>query len=76
MPKITKKGQITIPQEIRDKFAMLPGTEVKIIARNNQVFIVKSRRENKFLKWLGRGKGQNRSSIDLLVDNIRGRINE
>ncbi|MGA1864335.1 MAG: AbrB/MazE/SpoVT family DNA-binding domain-containing protein, partial [bacterium] len=52
MPKITKKGQITIPQAIRDKFAMSPGTEVKVIARNNQVLIVKSRQENRFLKWL------------------------
>lgn len=76
MPKITKKGQITIPQEIRDKFAMSPGTEVKVIARNNQVLIVKSRQENRFLKWLGRGKCQNKRNIDLMVEQIRGRNDE
>lgn len=76
MPKITKKGQITIPQAIRDKFAMSPGTEVKVIARNNQVLIVKSRQKNRFLKWLGRGKCQNKRSIDLMVEQIRGRNDE
>ena len=48
MSKITKKGQITIPQEKR----------------------------NKFLNWLGRGKQRNKENIDLVVDQVRGKIDE
>ena len=29
MPRITSKGQVTIPKEIRDRFGMLPGSEVE-----------------------------------------------
>lgn len=29
--KITSKGQVTIPKEIRDRLGLLPGTEVEFI---------------------------------------------
>jgi antitoxin PrlF len=29
MGRITSKGQVTIPKEIRDEFGLLPGTEVE-----------------------------------------------
>jgi len=73
MPKITSKGQITIPQEIRSKFGFLPGMDVEVIAEGNKALIVKSRLENQFMKWLGRGKKRNKQGIDLMVDRLRGR---
>ncbi len=73
MAKITSKGQVTIPQEIREKFALLPGTEVDIISERENVLIVKRHRENAFLKWLGRGKRQAKSAIDRKIDELRGR---
>ncbi len=76
MPKITSKGQITIPQEIRNKFGFLPGIEVDIVAEGEKALIVKSTRENMFLKWLGRGKPRNKKDIDLLVHKLRGRTDE
>jgi len=76
MAKITSKGQITIPQHIRNKFSFMPGTDVEIISRANKVLIVKSRRENKFLNWLGRGKRKNKKDIDLTLNQLRGRTNE
>jgi len=75
MPRITSKGQITIPQEIRDQFSLLPGTDVDVIAENNKVLIVKARKRNAFLKWVGRGKGT-KSDIDITVKRIRGRTDE
>jgi len=75
MPKITSKGQITIPQEIRDQFSLLPGTEVDVIAQNNEVLIVKSRKRNAFLKWVGRGSST-KDDIDMTVDRLRGRTDE
>lgn len=73
MPRITSKGQITIPLEIRNKFSLLPGTEVDVIADGNKVLIVKGRRENTFMKWLGRGKRRSRRDIDTTVNQLRGR---
>jgi AbrB family looped-hinge helix DNA binding protein len=31
MSKITSKGQVTIPKDIRDEFGLLPGTEVEFV---------------------------------------------
>lgn len=76
MPLITSKGQITIPQDIRNKFGLLPGMEVDVIAEGNKVLIVKSRRENKFMNWLGRGKHRSKVEIDQVIDEIRGRSDE
>ena len=76
MPRITSKGQVTIPQDIRNKFGFLPGTEVDIIAEDNKALIVKSSSENKFVKWLGRGRRRSKQHIDHMVDQLRGRIDE
>ena len=72
MPRITSKGQITIPQDIRNRFGFLPGMEVDIIAEGNKALIVKSRRENRFIKWLGKGKQRSKKDIDQIIDGIRG----
>lgn len=76
MPKITVKGQITIPKEIRKKFGFLPGMDVDVVAERNKVVLVKDRHENKFMKWLGRGAYQNRQSVDSIIDQLRGKIDE
>jgi AbrB family looped-hinge helix DNA binding protein len=75
MPRITSKGQITIPQDIRDHFSLLPGTEVEVVAENNKVLIVKSRQRNAFLKWVGRGKAT-KTEIDMTVEQLRGRADD
>ena len=76
MPRITSKGQVTIPQDIRNKFGFFPGMEVEIIAEGNKALIVKSRRENKFIKWVGRGKRRSKKEVDQVIDNVRGRSGE
>ena len=76
MPRITSKGQITIPQDIRNKFGFLPGMEVEVVAEGNKALIVKSRRENRFIKWLGRGKKRPKTEVDRMIDDIRGRSDE
>ena len=76
MPRITSKGQITIPQDIRTKFGFLPGMEVDVIVEGNKALIVKSRRENRFMNWLGRGKRRSKIEIDQMVEEIRGRFDE
>lgn len=39
--RITSKGQVTIPKEIRDEFGLLPGTEVEFVAEQGQVKVRK-----------------------------------
>jgi AbrB family looped-hinge helix DNA binding protein len=39
--RITSKGQVTIPKEIREKFGLLPGTEVEFEAEDGEVKVRK-----------------------------------
>ena len=73
MPKITTKGQVTIPQDVRNRFALLPGTEVNFVTEGNKVFIVRSRRKNAFLEWLGKGKLPNKDDADRFISQQIGR---
>ncbi len=37
--RITQKGQVTIPEEIRQKYGLLPYTNVDFIEENGKVYI-------------------------------------
>ena len=50
--------------------------DVDVIADGNKALIVKSRRENRFIKWLGRGQRISKMAADQVVDEIRGRSDE
>lgn len=39
--QITTKGQVTIPQNIREKFGFLPHTEVEFIEDNGNIIVRK-----------------------------------
>jgi AbrB family looped-hinge helix DNA binding protein len=41
--RITAKGQVTIPQAVREQTGLLPETEVEFIVERNGVRIVKAR---------------------------------
>jgi AbrB family looped-hinge helix DNA binding protein len=40
--KITSKGQVTIPKELRDEFGLLPGTEVEFVPDEEEIRVRKS----------------------------------
>lgn len=40
--RVTEKGQVTIPKEIRDHFGIHPGSEVEFIASEKGPLLVKS----------------------------------
>lgn len=42
--RITTKGQVTIPAEIRERFGFLPDTEVEFVVEDDTVRIVRARR--------------------------------
>jgi AbrB family looped-hinge helix DNA binding protein len=45
--RITSKGQVTIPQEIRERLGLLPETEVEFRVEGNAVRIVKAATKGK-----------------------------
>jgi AbrB family looped-hinge helix DNA binding protein len=59
--RITSKGQITIPIEIRERLGLLPDSEVEFSVEGNAVRIRKVR--------AGRRRGRGRS----IVEALRGR---
>jgi AbrB family looped-hinge helix DNA binding protein len=50
--RITSKGQVTIPQSIRDRFGFLPKTEVELRVERGAVTLVKVAEKH------GRGRGE------------------
>jgi antitoxin PrlF len=74
--KITSKGQVTIPQEIREKAGLLPGTEVKFFLRGKQVVLEKqkgaSSRGQRLIAAMS-GKGTIRMTTDEIMALTRGR---
>jgi AbrB family looped-hinge helix DNA binding protein len=39
--RITSKGQVTIPKDVRDKLELAPGSEVAFEDRNGEIVLVK-----------------------------------
>lgn len=39
--RITSKGQVTIPQAIRERYGLLPDTEVEFVESDGQVTLVR-----------------------------------
>jgi AbrB family looped-hinge helix DNA binding protein len=56
--QITQKGQVTIPQHIREQFGFLPHTEVDFVVKGNQVVLQKLEGKSPFQKIRGIAKGQ------------------
>jgi AbrB family looped-hinge helix DNA binding protein len=41
--RVTTKGQVTIPQPIREKFRIVPSSEVDFVEEDGKVYIVKKK---------------------------------
>lgn len=73
--KITSKGQVTIPQEIRERMGLLPDTEVEFVVRGNTVQIVKSKQASSrgaSIVRAMRGRATTRMSTDEIMKLTRG----
>jgi AbrB family looped-hinge helix DNA binding protein len=76
--RITSKGQVTIPQEIREKAGLLPYTEVEFILEPEGVRIIKAReprgqtRGERVVSLLRRGRGHVTMSTDEIMALTRG----
>ncbi len=67
--KITSKGQVTIPLEVREKMGFLPDTEVEFIISGNTVLLKKARSPSKRSRALiSRMRG--RATVQMATDEI------
>jgi AbrB family looped-hinge helix DNA binding protein len=75
--RITSKGQVTIPQEIREQAGLLPHTEVEFIYDGKAVRIVRADRRNASrgarLVARMRGRGSGTLSTDQIMAMTRRR---
>lgn len=73
--RITSKGQVTIPMEIREKMGLLPDTEVEFEVTGNTVCLKKakaqSRRSRNLITRL-KGKGTVGMTTDEIMALTRG----
>jgi AbrB family looped-hinge helix DNA binding protein len=75
--RITSKGQVTIPADIREKAGLLPGTEVDFELADDSVRIVRAKaakgetRGERVVRLL-RGSGSGKMTTDEIMALMRG----
>jgi AbrB family looped-hinge helix DNA binding protein len=67
--RITSKGQVTIPLEIREKIGLLPDTEIEFKLAGNKVWLQKSAsRSQRGRNLVARLRGQ--ATVQMTTDEI------
>jgi len=73
--KVTSKGQVTIPKEIREKLGVRPGEAVGFEEKDGVLVITKVVTTSPFDKWVGRLTHLKGKRSDDLVKETRGHDN-
>jgi AbrB family looped-hinge helix DNA binding protein len=75
--KVGKRGQVTIPKEIRERCGLGPDTEVEFAVVRDCIVLKKAPRRLDLAKWRGRCAKSfaklGYSSVDKFIEGIRGR---
>ncbi len=74
MPKtrVTTKGQVTIPKDVRDRLGLRPGDEIEFVEDPSGFRVQKRLPASPFKKYRGYLKGLAGRDPDELVDQMRG----
>ncbi len=75
--KVTSKGQITVPVEIRRSLGVKPGDNIRFEQQEGGIRVVRDGDENPFEKWRGIGtgfpiEGKGREAIVAYFREMRG----
>jgi AbrB family looped-hinge helix DNA binding protein len=75
--KVTSKGQITVPVEIRNSLGVKPGDHLRFEQQEGGIRVVRDRDENPFEKWRGIGtgfpiQGKGREAVVAFFREMRG----
>ena len=75
--KITERGQVTVPKELRERFALEPGSEVEFATDGKVILLRKKARRLDLEKWKGKARKSlaklGYGSVDAYVESVRGR---
>ena len=73
--KITAKGQVTIPQHLREKAGIVPGSEVEFVEERGRLYLRKVKGEGRGRQLVARmhGRGGVRLSTDEILALTRGK---
>jgi len=66
--RVTTKGQVTIPQHIRDRMGITPATEVDFVEEKGRVFLVKRKEEKAATRKFARLRGL--ATVKMTTDEI------
>jgi AbrB family looped-hinge helix DNA binding protein len=66
--RVTTKGQVTIPMDIREKFGLVPGTDVEFLVDGNTVRIVPAQRGSRGSRIVEHLRG--RATVSMSTDEI------
>jgi len=70
--KVTSKGQITIPKNIREKLGIRSGENVSFEEKDGVFFIKKAVRKSPFDKWKGKLEMLKDKGSDMVIKEVRG----
>lgn len=70
--KVTSKGQVTIPKEVRERLGVHPGENLGFEERGDLLVVSKVVTKSPFDKWMGRLKHLKGQRSDDLVREARG----
>ena len=75
--RIAERGQVTVPKELRDRFALQPHTEVEFASDGEIILLRKKARSMNLEKWKGKVRKNfaklGYRSVDSYVESVRGR---
>lgn len=71
--KVTSKGQVTFPKEIRKRLGLETGDEIRFEEKEGEIFIRKEVKKSPFDKWMGYFKNKRAESPDDIIEELRGR---
>ena len=66
--RVTIKGQVTIPQEIREKLKITPAVEIDFIEEKDRIYLVKRKGQEKNTYKFGKLRGI--ANVKITTDEI------
>ena len=71
--KMTSKGQVTIPKNVRDRLGLSQGEELQFCEEKGVFYIQKSVKKSPFDKWVGHLRKPKGKKTDAIIKELRGR---
>jgi AbrB family looped-hinge helix DNA binding protein len=66
--RVTTKGQVTIPQHIREKLGITPFTEIDFVEEEGRIFLVKRKAGNAAVRKFEKLRGS--ATVKMTTDEI------